>query len=67
MGRDGGVRVRAYVNNDAAPDGERVEPTLVRAGRRATRPPGGTPLTVCASATVTGRRCAPTTASRRSA
>lgn len=54
-GANGRVRARAYVNNDTAGPGERVEPSLDElvpgGGTAVTR----TPLTICASATVTGR------------
>ncbi|WP_460820594.1 hypothetical protein [Nocardioides ungokensis] len=50
-----GVRARAYVNNDVAAPGERVEPTLASLPVRGPGRPNGTPLTICASATVTGR------------
>jgi len=55
LGGPGGPRVRAYVNNDAAAPGERVEPTLASLPVRGRGRPDGTPLTICASATVTGR------------
>ena len=50
-----GVRARAYVNNNVASQGERVEPALAELPARTPATPWGTPLTVCASATVTGR------------
>ena len=42
------VRARAYVNNSKPPNGELVEPQLSALL--------GTPLTICASATITGRQ-----------
>ena len=49
-----GVEVRAYANGDAGVDDRHPEPTLSTLSSR-TSGPGGTPLTVCAAATVTGR------------
>ncbi|MFC5177817.1 hypothetical protein [Nocardioides taihuensis] len=49
-----GVEVRAYANGDGQVDDRRPEPSLSELSSRATGP-GGTPLTVCAAATVTGR------------
>ncbi len=54
LGADGVVRARAYVNNDTAGDGQRVEPALAELPVRGATTPAGTPLTICASATVTG-------------
>ncbi|MCW2795839.1 hypothetical protein [Nocardioides sp.] len=51
----GGVRARPYVNNDVAAAGERVEPGLDTLPERSATTPTGTPLTICASATVSGR------------
>ncbi|MFC4782912.1 hypothetical protein ACT8ZV_00425 [Nocardioides sp. MAHUQ-72] len=55
LGSDGVVRARAYVNNDTATGDERVEPALAALPVRSAAEPTGTPLTICASATVTGR------------
>jgi hypothetical protein len=57
-----GVEARAYANNDRPLQGERIEPALadlpVRVPDGTHRPgqPEGTPLTICASATVSGRQ-----------
>ncbi|MFC6288232.1 hypothetical protein ACFP3Q_14240 [Nocardioides sp. GCM10027113] len=58
---EAGVHARAYVDNDLAPDDERVEPSLSALEVRGPAPAGrdegiGTPLTICAAATVTGRQ-----------
>ena len=50
-----GVRVRSYENGNVAAPPDRVEPDLSDFPRRDPATGLGTPLTVCASATVTGR------------
>lgn len=52
----GGVRARAYVNNDRAGEDDRVEPSLSSLPVRVPGTGAGTPLTICASATVIGRQ-----------
>jgi hypothetical protein len=51
-----GVRARAYVNNDRPLEGERVEPSLSELPVRNPVTGTGTPLTICASATIVGRQ-----------
>ena len=51
-----GVRARAYVNDDRALEGERVEPSLSELPVRDPATGLGTPLTICASATIVGRQ-----------
>ncbi len=51
-----GLRAQAYSNNDKAPAGERVEPLLSALPSRRFETGVGTPLTLCASATVSGRQ-----------
>lgn len=51
-----GVRARAYANNETAPAGQRVEPALSELPLRVPGTGTGTPLTICASATVSGRQ-----------
>lgn len=52
----GGVRAQAYTNNETAPEGQRVEPSLSALPLRVPGTGSGTPLTICASATVSGRQ-----------
>ena len=52
----GGVHAKAFVNNDTAPPGQRVEPALSALPLRVPGTDTGTPLTICASATVSGRQ-----------
>ncbi|WP_372729720.1 hypothetical protein, partial [Nocardioides sp.] len=52
--RDGG-RVRAYDNNSKPSPGSRIEPDLSTLVKHRTPGDHGTPLTVCAAATVSGR------------
>lgn len=52
----GGVSARAYANNDTAPAGQQVEPALSALPLRVPGTGTGTPLTICASATVSGRQ-----------
>ena len=51
-----GVRAKAYANDDRAPEGERVEPSLSQLPVRDPATGTGTPLTICASATIVGRQ-----------
>lgn len=51
----GTVRAKAYANNDNAPAGEEFEPSLSTLPMRVPGTSIGTPLTICASATVSGR------------
>ncbi|RYP86891.1 patatin-like phospholipase family protein [Nocardioides guangzhouensis] len=51
-----GVRARAYVNNDRPLEGERIEPSLSQIPARDPATGSGTPLTICASATIVGRQ-----------
>ena len=53
------VRAKAYVNNNQPPPDEYIEPVLSRLRARHVGDdgkPAGTPLTICASATITGRQ-----------
>ena len=53
------VRAKAYVNNNRPPPDEYIEPVLSRLRARHVGDdgkPAGTPLTICASATITGRQ-----------
>ena len=53
------VRAKAYVNDDQPPPDEYIEPVLSRLHARHVGEdgkPAGTPLTICASATITGRQ-----------
>ncbi len=51
-----GVRARAYANDDRAVEGERIEPSLSELPVRDPATGLGTPLTICASATIVGRQ-----------
>ena len=53
--RDADGRVRAYDNNSSPSPGNRIEPDLASLLPHATPGDGGTPLTICASATISGR------------
>ena len=51
-----GVSARAYANDDRAVEGERIEPSLSELPVRDPATGLGTPLTICASATIVGRQ-----------
>jgi hypothetical protein len=53
------VRAKAFVNNSQPPPDEYIEPVLSRLRTRHVGPdgkPAGTPLTICAAATISGRQ-----------